>query len=147
MTLKPPDPATTGQPVSVRAAAEHFGVDPKTVRSWVRHGCPCVRRGRSGPGRGALLSLFRVEEWRKQRRARTTLPTESIGADMLDQIATALLKSLSEDSSHIGAGATVTRAEAAAILLSAWERICKTFGKTYRFDVRPPAIQTLRSEL
>ena len=65
----------------------------------------------------------------------------------MERIAEVLMKTLSEDSAHVCAGEKVTRAEAAAVLLRAWQRFCETFGKTYRFDEQLEPIRTLMSEL
>ena len=56
-----------------------------------------------------------------------------------------LLESLTTAHADIRAG--VSRDDASAVLIVAWERLCTTMGKSYAFDQQPAAIQTLMSEL
>lgn len=129
------------QPVGVAQAARHFGVDAVTIRRWIQGGCPCLRRGRRGPGLGALLDLQQVEQWRGASNMSAGLTVE----DTLQQIASALCEALTVAHAEIRAG--IERAPAAAVLLVAFERCCEKFGKTYRFDEHPLPIRTLMHEL
>lgn len=43
-------------------APEH-GVDPETVRRWIRRGCPCDRPGK---GKATLLNSAEVEVWKRE---------------------------------------------------------------------------------
>ena len=134
-------PASNSIGHSVIAAAKHFGVDQVTIRRWLRDGCPHLRYGRRGPGNGALLDLQEVGRW----LGRANTPVEQTREDIMSLLAAALLKALNEDHADIRAG--VSRADATAVLLVAWEQISKTMGKSYAFDQQPAAIRTLMSEL
>ena len=120
--------------------AKHFAVDPATVRRWPNKGCPIIRRGKRGPGRGALFDLNAVAKWRAQR--------VNIGLSVdeaLQSIAIALRESLEKDALHIRAGSS--REDAAAVLLLVWERVRKNFNRTFRFDKHPEPIRALMHEL
>ncbi len=136
-----PDRDLASSVVSVSEAAQHFGVDAVTIRRWLMAGCPCVRPGHRGPGRGALVDLEQVALWRGNSSVVGEAPVEEI----VQRIASALCGALTEGHADIRAG--IDRASCAAVLLSAFDACSRTFGKTYRFDQLPLAIRTLLSEL
>lgn len=126
--------------VSVAQVAKHFDVDCVTVRRWLRSGCPCVRRGQRGPGRGSLLDLQHVAQWRgKARQGGVTVE------ETMQKIAVALRATLVADHADIRAG--IDRASAAAVLIMAFECACQTFGAAFPFDQLPTPIRTLMHEL
>ena len=127
--------------MTVQETARHFRVDQVTIRRWIGKGCPYVRKGTKGPGKAAILNLQQVEQW----RGRSPGPVGLSGDAVAQQIANALLDALDKDHADIRAG--VSRDDAAAMLVAAWERICKTMGKSYAFDQQPEAIRTLMSLL
>ena len=133
------DTMNTGVPLS--QAAKYFEVDQVTIRRWLKDNCPCIRRGRRGPGQGALLDLQQVAQW----RGKTRTPEMQTPRDAMQTIAKALWQALDEDRADIRAG--VSKDDAAAVLIVAWERIGKNMGQTYPFDQQPDAIQTLMSVL
>lgn len=49
--------------VSVKQAADLFGVTETTVLSWVRSGLPVLKRGRQGAGRRTLFDLAALIRW------------------------------------------------------------------------------------
>ena len=81
--------------LSVRAVAEHFGVDPSTVRRWIQKGCPCISLGSVGRGRGSRLDLEAVSRWRVSQLVPTVAHRRE--DDVLLVIETALLDSLKYD--------------------------------------------------
>lgn len=100
-----------------------------------------MRPGQRGPGRGALLDLHQVAEWRGRTNNQEGLTVES----PIPRIAIALYETLVVDHADIRAG--IDRASTAAVLIAAFERCCREFGKTYRFEQLPQPIRTLMSEL
>lgn len=136
-----PDSDMASSIVPVHEAAKHFDVDEVTVRRWISKGCPCVRRGRRGPGLGSLLDLRQVEQWRGVSKAAPGLTTD----ETMQRIAVALCESLTVRSAHIGAG--IEREDCVAVLLVVFDRCCQEFGKTYHFDPLPEPIRTLMREL
>jgi hypothetical protein len=122
---------------TVAQAAKAAKVDPSTVRRWIQRECPVLRRGSRGPGRGALLDLAAVAAWRGRASGPTGLTVE----DALQQISTALWECLEKDHADIRAG--ISREDAAAMLIVAFESCCKIFGKTYPFDQQPTGICAL----
>lgn len=121
-------------------AARHFKINPATIRRWIAAGCPVIRSGRKGPGQSAILDFQAVEQWRGQ-----SVQAEPDVNETLQRIAQALHAALEEDHADIRAG--ISREDAAAVLIVAWERLCKTFGKNYRFDQQPDPIRALAREL
>ncbi len=132
-----PDRELASSIVSVHEASRHFGVDPATIRRWLVGGCPCVRPGHRGPGRGALVDLEQVALWRGNSSVVTEAPVEKI----LQCIASALCGALTDGHADIRAG--IDRASCAAVLAAAFDECCRTFGKTYRFDQLPAPIRAL----
>jgi len=126
---------------TVYEAAKFFQVDPATIRRWLGRGCPAIRNGRRGPGHGAQLDLPAVEAWRGQARGPAGLTPEEI----LQRIAVALRESLEKDHADIRAG--ISREDAAAALLVIWERSCKNFGVSFKWDAQPEPIRALMREL
>lgn len=122
---------------TVAQAAKHFGVDPATVRRWASQGCPTVRKGRRGPGHGAQLDLDAVATWRGRAGGSVGLTPH----EALQRIAVALQETITKD--HVDIRAGISREDAAAVLIVAFERCGKTFGHTYRFDEQPVAIRAL----
>lgn len=141
MAVPPASNQDFDRPASVSEAAAYFQVDQVTVRRWIVSGGPVLRHGRRGPGNGGLVDLLHMASW----LGRANAPEEQTREDTMLQIAEALWKTLNEDHADIRSGAS--RADAAAVLLVAWERLCKTMGKSYRFDQCPEPIRTLMSEL
>lgn len=126
--------------MTVTETAQHFQVDPATVRRWIEAGCPCVRKGMPGPGRGAQLDLDAVRAWRGMGEAIEPDPKQT-----LERIASALRQALIEDRADLRAD--VSREDAAAVLLVTWDRVCNTFGTRYAFDQQPDGIRALMREL
>jgi hypothetical protein len=126
---------------SIHDVAKYFGVDPCTVRRWILKGCPCVRRGSRGPGRGAVLDLIAVIAW----RSRAIAPTGFTADEVVQRIAQALWDSLENDHADLRAG--ISREEMSAALLVAWERLTSTFGQTFKWDAQPEPIRALMREL
>lgn len=141
MRIVRPDSEMNSSVVSVRLAARHFSVDVATIRRWLVAGCPCVRPGNRGPGRGALVDLEQVALWRGNSSVVSEAPVEEI----VQRIASALCGALTEGHADIRAG--IDRASCAAVLVAAFDECCRTFGQTYRFDQLPAEIQTLMREL
>ena len=52
------------QGISITKAARALNRTPSTLRRWVQKGCPCVRPGEVGRGKGAILNLQDVITWR-----------------------------------------------------------------------------------
>lgn len=122
---------------TVAQVAEQEQVDPATVRRWLEKGCPCIWRGRKGPGNGARLDLEQVARW----RGRASGPAGPTPEAILQRVAGALLVSLELD--HAGVRAGISRDDAAAVLLVVWERCCETFGVSFKFDAQPAPICAL----
>lgn len=138
------------QIVSVAQAARYFRVDQVTIRRWIRRGCPCFHRGQRGPGRGSRLDLQEVAQWLDLQRVGQGRGVSNASEGMtvdgtLQQIASALCEALIADRADIRAG--IDRVDCAEVLVVAFERCCREFGKTYRFDQKPEAIRTLLSFL
>lgn len=127
--------------MTVQETAQRFDVDPATVRRWLHSGCPCVRRGSRGPGRGAILDFRAVESWRGRALGQAGLEPEEI----LQRIALALWDAIEKDSAHIRAG--ISRDDACAAFLVVWERVCKNFNRQFKFDQQPDPIRALMREL
>jgi phage terminase Nu1 subunit (DNA packaging protein) len=126
---------------SAQDVARHCRVDAATVRRWPEKGCPVVRRGRPGPGRGYLFDLEQVAKWRDQANGPVGLTPDEI----LQRVAGALWDALEKDHADIRAG--ITREDAAAAFLVAWERCCKNFAVSFKFDAHPEPIRALAREL
>lgn len=127
--------------MTVQAVAKHFSVDASTVRRWITVGCPCVRRGRRGPGHGAVLDLAQVDAWRGRANGPAGLTPEEV----VQKIAEALLEAVEKD--HVDIRAGISRADAAAAILVIFERCCKSFGQSFRFDQLPEPIRALAREI
>ena len=119
---------------TVLKAAEHFQVDPSTIRRDIQDGCPCLRKGAKGPGRGALLDLQQVAEWRARRRGPAGLSVE----DVLQRIAVTLGECVEHD--RLALRVNISREESAAVVIVVWEKCCHAFGKSYPYDRQPDAI-------
>lgn len=132
-----PDSEMASGIVSVPGAAVHFGVDPATVRRWLQCGCPCVRKGQRGPGRGALLDLREVEVWRDK----TNGPVGFTADVVLEQVAEAFENALL--SQRVDIGADIERKQAAFVLLRTFEVCAQTFGRRFSFDDLPPGIRAV----
>lgn len=63
----------------------------------------------------------------------------------MQRIALALWQSLEKDHADIRVG--ISREEAAAALIVAWERCCKNFNVSFKFDQQPEPIRALMREL
>jgi hypothetical protein len=136
-----PEEAAVTSGVSVREAAKRFAVDPATVRRWLASGCPSIRSGRKGPGRGAVLDVAAVAAWRGRASGPAGLAVEEV----LERIAAALWETVETD--HVDIRAGVDRESAAAACLVVWERCCKNFGLSFKFDEEPESIRALMREL
>jgi hypothetical protein len=121
--------------------AKHLGKDPATIRKWPQKGCPVIRRGAKGPGRGALFDLATVEAW----RGRATAPAGLSIDDVMQQIAVALWQCLEEDHADIRAG--ISQDDAATVFVILWERCCKNFGVSFKFDAKPKPIRALMARI
>jgi phage terminase Nu1 subunit (DNA packaging protein) len=126
---------------SVAEAARFFQVDQATVRRWICQGCPVVRKGRRGPGHGARLNLPVVAAW----RGRANGPAGPTPEEILQRIAVALWECLESDRVDIRAG--ISREDAAAVLIMAFEACCKNFNVMFKFDQQPEPIRALMREL
>jgi hypothetical protein len=122
-------------PMTVQQVAHHLKVDPCTVRRDIQRGCPCIRKGRKGPGRGALLDLEQVEQWRGRASNTPGLSVE----DVLQRIALALGACIERD--HLALRVNISREESAAAVIVVWEKCCHVFGKSYPFLQQPEAIR------
>jgi hypothetical protein len=120
---------------TVPQLAKHFALDQATVRRWPHRGCPVIRRGAKGPGRGALFDLAAVEAW----RSRVTAPTGLSVDEVLQRIALALGECIEHD--HLALRVNISREESAAVVIVVWEKCCHAFGKSYPFDQHPQAIR------
>lgn len=125
---------------SVLETAKHCQVDAATIRRDIQRGCPVLRRGSKGPGRGAQLDPHAVEQWRNRKS-----PAGLSHDEVVQRIADCLLDSLTEDLVH--RRAEISKAAAAAVLLIVWERCCASFGVTFKFDPKPASICALMREL
>jgi hypothetical protein len=126
---------------SAQHVAKRFHVDPATVRRWPANGCPIIRRGRPGPGRGYLFDLEQVAKWRDRANAPPGLSVD----DVLQRIALALWEAVEKDHADIRAG--IMREDAAAAFLVVWERCCKHFNVNFKFDQQPDPIRALMRNL
>ena len=102
--------------MTVIDAAAELEVRPDTLRSWIRDGAPCVREGRKGPGRGALVDPDRVRAWRDRGAADGPLVRLDEGG-----IARGLLAALRGCS-----GLGITQRQAAMVLAIAFEEIVRS---------------------
>lgn len=127
--------------MTVRETAHHFKVDPCTIRRDIQRGCPCIRKGRKGPGNGAILDLDAVATW----RGRASGPPGLTAEEVVQRLAAALWESLGTDHADIRAG--ISREDAAAALLVVWARCCKNFGVSFKWDAQPEPIRALMREL
>jgi hypothetical protein len=114
--------------------AKHLKKDPATIRKWPHKGCPVIRHGAKGPGRGALFDLAAVEAW----LGRSNGPCVD---DVMQRIAMALWECLEKDRADIRAG--ISPEDAAAVFVILWERCCKNFGVSFKFDAQPKPIRAL----
>jgi len=121
----------------VPIAAPRLKIDASSLRRWIQRGCPVVRKGRRGPGGAALVDLDKVNAWRGRVNGAAGLSAD----DVLHRIGTALLEAVEQD--HVDIRAGFTKEEAAAAFVVAFERCCKTFGHTFRFDDKPEPIRAL----
>lgn len=127
--------------MTVTQAARTFQVDVATIRRWIVKGCPCVRRGSRGPGRGAVLDPEAMATW----RGRASGPTGLSVDEVLQRIADTLWDTL--DREHVDVRAGVDREAAAAVLIVVWEQACKNFAVPFKFDSQPASIRALVREL
>lgn len=127
--------------VTVAQAAKHADVDPCTVRRDIqRDGSAFViRKGKRGPGNGALLDLQKYISYRGQ----ATGPTPE---EIVEKIAEALEAALLEERADIRAD--VEKRQAAAVLIVAYEQCCLRFAVSLkRLGLMPQPIQALMHEL
>src|SRR4051812_39493095 len=92
--------------MTVAEAAQHFKVDPATVRRWLTAGCPYLRRGRRGPGGGAVLDLEAVQNWRDRPGG----PAGSTVDEIMEDIATVLLNTVMQSRVDLRVGITTAEA-------------------------------------
>lgn len=63
----------TAPPIGITQLANHLGVTTRTIRRWVRAGCPHTRTTQ-----GHLLFVTSdVQEWRKKRGLETSTPADA----------------------------------------------------------------------
>jgi len=128
--------------VTVQQIALQEDVNPSTVKRWIKNGLPCVRRGRSGRGNGALLNPEVVKAYRREQgSAAPGLPVEEV----VRRVADALKDALDIDHCDIRAG--IAQADSAAVLIVVWDRLCKAFGVRFQFDAQPAAIRSLMERI
>jgi hypothetical protein len=65
--------------------------------------------------------------------------------EIMQRVAGALWDALETDHADIRAG--ISREDAAAAFLVVWERCCKNFEVSFKFDARPEPIRALAREL
>ncbi|TKB63203.1 MAG: hypothetical protein E8D47_13230 [Nitrospira sp.] len=123
--------------MTVAEAAEHFDVDKSTIRRWMVQGCPCMRRGRRGPGGGAELDLKAVQHWRGRTNAATGMTTDEV----LPIVATVLWEVVVRE--HLDIRVGISKEDAAAACVAIFEACGKRFGKSYRFEEQPEPIRAL----
>jgi len=129
-------PAVT--PVTIPQVARHFGVDLSTVRRWIVNGCPVVRRGRRGPGGGAVLDLDAVIVYRGGPVAgRVGFSVDEV----MEDVAAALRDAVMRD--NLDLRVDITKAQAATACVMLFEQIGKQFGRLVRWDEAPEAIRAL----
>ena len=134
LSSAPPTSNTVGH--SVLEAASYFDVDQSTIRRDIQRGCPVLRRGSRGPGRGARLELHAVAQWRGRARGQAGLTPE----EALQRIAFVLWASLSQE--HVDVRAGIQPDDAAAVLFVVWEQCCQSFASpacVLRLRAAPPA--------
>ena len=105
---------TLSDGISINKAAKMLGKTPSTVRRWVQKGCPCVRPGETGRGKGAILSLDDVMAWRGGGHVMAS------DDERLQFIATVLMDCIKRDEVHLRVD--VTQREMAALLVLVFQR-------------------------
>lgn len=103
--------------ITISSAARMLKRSESTIRRWVQRGCPCVRPGETGRGKGAILNLSDVMRWRGGGVAEIS-PDER-----LQSVATVLMDCLKRDGIHERIG--ITGRELAGLLVLVFERYYK----------------------
>jgi hypothetical protein len=115
------------EPASLRAAARHFGVDPSTVRRWIREGAPCVEPGSAGRTHGARVDLVAVARWRAARLG----VVDEDRRGLLPTIQEAILGTLRRDGRNgrpVWLDLGIAPGAAAALLADAYARIARALN-------------------
>jgi|SRR3989304_1052008 len=110
------------QGISITKAARALNRTPSTLRRWVQKGCPCVRPGEVGRGKGSLLNLNDVIAWRGGGQVQKEGDAERLGF-----IADVLMDSLRRDKIHERIG--ITSKQTAGLLALVYERYHKNLIK------------------
>jgi len=108
--------------LSINQAAKKLKKTPSTVRRWVAKGCPCVRPGEVGRGKGAILNIPDVIAWRGGGQVQKEGDAERLGF-----IADVLMDSLRRDKIHERIG--ITSKQTAGLLALVYERYHKNLIK------------------
>lgn len=101
--------------VTINKAAIALGKSPSTVRRWIQKGAPTVRPGEVGRGRGSIVRVKDLLQW----RGAVQVPCK----ERLDFIASALMDCLRRDEIHERIG--ITSRQTAGVLALVYERYHK----------------------
>ena len=104
--------------IRINKVARTLKKSPSTIRRWVQHGCPCVRPGEVGRGKGAILNLNDVITWRGGGQAQKLSDDEHLAF-----IAGVLMDCFRRDAIHEPIGVTVNKM--AGMLVLIYERYHK----------------------
>lgn len=100
--------------VPINIAARQLGKSASTVRRWIQRGCPCVKPGEVGRGKGSILNLADVLAW----RAGGIAPADQ--DNRLEFVADVLMDSFKRDEITIKIG--ITTRELAGVLALIYQR-------------------------
>lgn len=109
---------TMSEVLTINRAARELGKSASTVRRWVQRGCPCVRPGEVGRGKGAILNLQDVITWRGGGGV-----FQASDDERLEFLAGVLMDVLRRDEIHERIG--ITASEMAGMLVLIYERYHK----------------------
>lgn len=101
--------------VTINKAAIALGKSPSTVRRWIQKGAPTVRPGEVGRGKGSIVRVKDLLQW----RGAVQVPYK----ERLDFIAGVLMDCLRRD--EVGERIEITRRQAAGLLALVYERYHK----------------------
>src|SRR3990172_4874448 len=126
------------QGITLREAAQTLRKSESTVRRWVQRGCPCVRPGEVGRGKGAIVNLNDVITWRGGGGV-----FQASDDERLEFLAGVLMDVLRRDAIHEPIG--ITASEMAGMLVLIYERYHKnlTHEPIYRQQLPPEIAQLL----
>lgn len=123
-------------------AAKALGIHRTTLRRMIAAGCPTVKPGDVGRGRGAILDLAEVERWRA-RKTNAALVTRD-DERMLGLIAESFLDVLKRDRAFLDVG--IAEGQAAGFLFLVFERVWMNVTRRSRDEiVLPPQMKHQRS--